>query len=398
MSMHPLAVIRAISALVLVALAMSAEAQSPAFLISINRSLPREISWPSENGAFYQLESATSLGTPVWKRVVTNLAGTGGLLTAVDPEASTDLRYYRAVRLPPIGPQISTQAVEPATGEVYPPGSILGSAFLGRQFTLPNAWKAGFRDGTSTLLIVSDTEPGLILHFTSLSGTPLQVSEQLGQSFSIGNFGGFERAGPAQLNGNQLAIDWRGVGFSDDGQSLDSLGLRCLATTHPSGGVVAFVGLFTEPNRALMQQRLTELNRSVVTVPRNTRTDLVQLLSGKSFIWVKASNSGNGGNSGSLQRWTEKNAFLCPGTYEITTQSESSFSGNLSGGAFYNGYSNSNSTEAGDWTIIETASGPIMVMISSNGSAAAPIQIQGNSVVFGDQQFDFRGSHQCPTP
>lgn len=68
----------------------------------------------------------------------------------------------------------------------------------------------------------------------------------------------------------------------------------------------------------------------------------------------------------------------------------------MSGGGFYTGYSNSSSTDAGDWTVIETANGPVLVMISASGASAAFLQVSGNSVVFGDQQFDYRAPHACP--
>jgi hypothetical protein len=365
--------------------------------VSIARSDPWEVEWTSTANFDYRLESTLSLISPAWEPVVTNLAGTGAMLKAADPRPLASQRFYRVVGIERTGPQISPAAVEPVVGQVYPEGTLMGSSFLGRQFTIPPKWKAGLREGASSLLIVSDTEPGLVIQFTSLAGTGAQISAQLGQSFYVGQFGGFELVGSPQLTGSNLNMEWRGVGFTDDFESLEGIGLKCQAVIHPSGGVVAFVGLFTEPNRAVMQRVLNDLGTSVITVPRNTRTDLVNAIAGKSFTWVKAANTGNGGTSGSLQRWTEKNAFFCAATYEITTQSESSFSGNLSGGGFYTGYSNSSSTEAGDWTIIDTPSGPAMVMISSTGSAAAFIQITGNSVIFGDQQFDFRAPHSCPS-
>lgn len=364
--------------------------------VSIVPKTPWEFEWKSEANVTYRLESTTNLAAPAWELVVTNLVGTGASLKTSDPRPGIGQRFYRVIGVEPSGPTISPQAVEPVLGQVYPEGTVLGSYFMGRQFTLPPKWKAGLREGASSLLIVSDTEPGLVIQFTSLAGAGAAIAAQLGQSFYVGQFGGFEMVGSPQISGANLTLEWRGVGFTDDFESLEGLAMKCQGVIHPSGGVVAFVGLFTEPNRAVTQRVLNELTASVITIPRNTRTDLVNAIAGKSFTWVKAANTGNGGTSGSLQRWTEKNAFFCPATFEITTQSESSFSGNLSGGGFYSGYSNSSSTEAGDWTVIDTPSGPAMVMISSTGSTAAFIQVSGNSVIFGDQQFDFRAFHACP--
>jgi hypothetical protein len=357
---------------------------------------PSELSWESATGFDYRVEVARRLHDPDWQPLAPAQAGTGSRLRVTDSAVVAGSRFYRLIRSEPAGPQISPQAVEAETGAVYPAGTAIGSGFLGRQFTIPAKWKAGLREGSSSLLIVSDTEPGLFIQFTSLAGDAAEFARNLGQSFYSGEFSGFVVQGEPQVSGARVTLEWRGLGFTDEGESLEGVSLRCQAVVHPSGGAVAFVGLFTEPNRAVTERVLGELMASVVVVPRATRPDLVSLLSGKSFSWVKAANAGNGGNSGSLQRWTEKNAFFCPGTFEVTTRAESSFSGNVSGGGFYTGYSNSSSTDAGDWTVIETANGPVLVMISASGASAAFLQISGNSVIFGDQQFDFRAPHACP--
>jgi hypothetical protein len=288
--------------------------------------------------------------------------------------------------------------VDPIPGQVLGPSTIIGSPFLGLQFTIPTNWKGGVRQGTSTMLYASDTEAGLVLGFIALSGDGPKITRALSDAIPVGQFGGFQSAGTPRISGSQLTAEWNGAGFDDQFNSLQGATARCQAVLHPSGGLVAFVGFFTEPNRRVMERVLNDFTQSVVTVPRRTRTDLVDIISGKAFLWVKASNAGNGGNYGSLQRWTQKNAFFCQGTYEITTQSESSYSGNLSGGGFYTGYSNSNSSETGDWTIVETDAGPAMIMLSTAGADAALIRIAGNSVYFGEQQFDYQRPQACPGP
>lgn len=364
-------------------------------VLTLDRLAPTELSWISEVGHEYRIEVADRLDIPNWQDLVTGQMGTGARMRVTDAAPAIGNRFYRLTRSEPAGPRISPEAVEAETGQIYPAGRIIGSGFLGRQFTVPARWKAGMREGSSSLLIVSDTEPGLIIQFTSLAGNAAEFATTLGQSFYVGSFGGFVVQGEPQLVGARVTIEWRGLGFTDEGESLDGISMRCQAVVHPSGGAVAFVGLFTEPNRPVTERVLSELMTSVVTVPRATRADLVLRLSGRAFVWTKASNSGAGGSSGSLQRWTEKNAFFCPGTFEVTSRSESSFSGNVSGGGFYTGGSTSSSTETGDWTVIDAAGGPVLVMISSSGASAAFLQVSGNSVIFGDQQFDERGPHLC---
>lgn len=375
-------------------LGVNSPATAADFKLSIS-SAPREISWPSETGFIYRIEASPSLNPPAWERIGADQTGTGATLKLALPAPDGARRYYRGVRTPQSGGQISPQAVDPTPGQLYAANTILGSPFLGLQFSIPAAWKGGLRQGTSTLLFASDTEPGLVVGFFALSGDAAKISAAIGDNIPAGQFGSFQVQRPPQVTDNQIVVEWAGVGFDDQFNSLQGISVRCQGVLHPSGGMVAFVGFFAETSRAVMQRVLNDFTQSTVVVPRRTRTDLVNVIAGKSFVWVKAANVGSGGTSGSLQRWTQKNAFFCPGTYEITTQSESSFSGNLSGGGFYTGYSNSNSTEAGDWTIIDTDFGPAMIMMSDSGVNAALLTITGNSVIFGDQQFDYQRPHAC---
>lgn len=366
-------------------------AQEPVFRLQIAKIAAGpsvQISWPSQNGFAYQIEFATNLTQPAWKPLAANIAGNGAVLSTNDLAAVTSApRYYRGVKVAATGGQISPNAVDPIPGVVYPEQTVFGSGLLGLQFTLPRAWKGGLRQGSSTMLFGSDTEPGLVLSFLTLAGDAQFVARMLGQSFQTAD-GYFQLKSPATVEGGRIAIEWELLG-----QGID---MRIVGVAHPSGGVIAFAGLFTPPNRAVTERVLGDFVASTVTVPRQTRTDLVNLISGKSFSWAKSSSTGNGGSSGSLSRWSENNAFFCPGTYEITTRSESSYSGTLSGGGFYGGGSSSSSTEAGDWTIIDTPAGPGMIMLSSSGVQSALISVSGNTVYFGNQEFAYSRPHFCP--
>lgn len=365
--------------------------------LTIRPTHPIQLTWPSEEGFVYSIEATPTLDPADWRTLTNNLAGTGAPLEATTSPDSAQ-RFFRALKSPKPGPQISPQAVDPVPGQVLGPGTIIGSPFLGLQFTIPTQWKGGVRQGSSTMLYASDTDPGLVIGFIALAGDAAKLTRALADSIPIGQFGGFQSSATPQVNGNKLAAEWTGVGFDDQFNSLQGTFARAQATLHPSGGAVVFVGFFTEANRTVMARVLNSFTDSTLTVPRKTRQDLIDVISGKSFLWVKSSAAGSGGSSGSLQRWTEKRAFFCPGTYEVTTQSESSYSGNLSGGGFYTGYSSSNSSEAGDWTIIDTDAGPALIMISGNGVDAALVRLGGNSMFFGDQQFDYQRPHACPNP
>jgi hypothetical protein len=365
----------------------ASRAQDLPFTLSITNLGGAEISWASQTGFSYQLEIAPFLPGP-WQPLGSAQEGTGGTLKFLDVRSGLTPWFYRGIKLPATpSVQISSNAVAPEAGVVYPGNTIIGAGLLGFQFSVPAAWKGGARAGSSTMLFGSDTEPGLVIGFLTLAGNAAYFAGFVGQDFTTED-GYFQLAQPVSTTGQRVTSEWALFGTD--------VSLRLIAVVHPSGGAIAFAGLFTEPNRNVMNRVLEDFVQSTLTVPRQTRQDLVDLISGKAFAWTKSSNVGSGGTSGSLLSWSENNAFFCPGTYEITRRSESSFSGNLSGGGFYTGVSSSNSTEQGDWTIIDSPVGPVLVMVSSSGFQGAPISIQGNTVLFGDQEFSFLRSHLCP--
>jgi hypothetical protein len=383
-------------AFLLIPLSVTVRAAEVPLHLSIRRAAKPELSWPSRTGFLYRVEYLNALMTEPWKPLGTELPGTGQSLLALDENQAPGARFYRLVELPaPSQPgTISPNAQPPLPAQLYLGGTILGSPDLGFQFTIPAAWKGGLREGTASLIFGSDTEPGLVLGVMTLAGDAAFVVSQISGPIPTGDgFGGvFEVLRPAVANGDKITAEWSG--FTGGIQVV----LRAEARVHPSGGVVGFIGAFTPDNRAGMERVLQQFSGSIVVTPRATDAQAVNAIAGRAFSWASYKSTGNGGTSGSLSRWSEKNAFFCKGTYEITTRSESSYGGSLSGGAFYTGGSSSSSTEAGDWTVIKTASGTVMVMISSSGIQAALISATpaGNGFYFGDNEFSFSRMNPCP--
>ena len=376
--------------------AVSGHAASlPNLELQIERGPSPAVSWLTQTGIVYRLEFNENAGPANWHIFDTNRTGTGAMLKVEDKTATTPRRFYRVAQseLPSqSGPGISTNAIAPISGQVYPENTLLGSSYLGLQFSIPPNWKGGLRTQSATMLFGSDTEPGLVLGLVALAGNAEKVSQSFNQGFNTSQFGGYAISKAPSTTGNLVTVEWTGVG-NEAGVSA-----KLTAVLHPSGGLVGFMGFFTEANRGVMEQTLGKMVASTVLVPRQVDTQWVNALAGKAFYWVSSSSTGNGGTSGSLSRWTQKNAFFCAGTYEITTQSESSYSGTLSGGGVYGGGSSSNSTEAGDWTVIQTSAGPVMIMASSSGFQSALVTIgpSGNSFYFGDQEFAFSKANSCP--
>jgi hypothetical protein len=380
--------------LLLTAAPMAVRAADPAPLSVRIESTPDglQLQWNSRAGYVYNVETSTEAAPTAWQNASAELAGTGADLHFAIGTARGARRFFRvAERAATNTGGISPNAVPPDDGVLYAGGTIVGTPILGLQFTIPTAWKGGLRQGTATFLFGSDTEPGLVLGFFSLSGDVQRAAQQLAGDFETSSFSGYFQSDPVRVDGERITGEW--IGYGEEQGAV----LRLEAMGHPTGGIVAFGGLFTEPNRALMRATLKQFTDSLILAPRPTDQAFVNLLTGRAFTWSNASSAGNGGNNGSLSRWSQNNAYFCQGTYEVSRFSESSFSGNLSGGAFYTGGSSSQSTETGDWTVLTTPQGPALIMMSSQGVQAAPVQVgqNGNSIIFGDQVFDVAGFARC---
>lgn len=351
-----------------------------------------QLAWNSRPGYHYNVETSSEASLAAWQTASPDLPGTGADVTFSAGRPTGARRYFRIAERPTTNTGgISPNAVPPDDGIVYPGSTILGASILGWQFTIPTAWKGGLRQGTVSFLFGSDTEPGLVLGFFTLSGDVQRAAQQLAGDFETGNFSGYFQSEPVRFEGERITGEW--VGYGEEQGAV----LRVEAMGHPTGGIVAFGGLFIEQNRAAMMSTLKQFMDSLVLAPRPTDENFVNLLTGRAFTWSSASSAGNGGASGSLSRWSQNNAYFCQGTYEVSRFSESSFSGNLSGGAFYTGGSSSQSTETGDWTVLTTPQGPALIMMSSQGVQAALVQVgqNGNSILFGDQVFDVAGFARC---
>ncbi|GEM_PF-1029935 len=364
-------------------------------ITSIQRGADRAIDATFTSGPNKSYTVQASIDLKNWTPIATVLAAASTSSFRDADAKNFAQRFYRvsnAITTPTNATTISPQAVLPASGQIYAAGTIFGSPLLGFQFTIPPNWKGGNKLNTSLFLFGSDTEPGLFVTMLGLAGDAAKVQQAFNGSFSTSQTGGFQLSQPPALSGNRIVAEWSGVG--DQAPAL----MRVEALLHPSGGVLVFAGLFLEQNRAVMQRTLDRFTSSSVVAPRPIDEQWTQLIAGKMFQWGSFSSAGNGGSSGSLQRWSQNNAFFCQGTYEITKQSESSYSGNLSGGGFYTGGGSSSSTEAGDWTVLKTDQGPLMLMLSANGVQAAIVRIgsSGNSIIFADQEFSFVRPHSCP--
>lgn len=349
------------------------------------------LQWQSRADASYRVEFSPSLGAPAWRPLSDDLPGSGAVQGLTNNEAPAAAGFYRLLQLTNQA-AISPNALVPQPGVLYPGGSLLGVSALGVQYRIPPAWKGGVRQGSSTLLFGSDTEPGLVINVLTLAGDASFILRILPSSFSVDSSGGYSLAEAFAVRTNLITGEWTGFG------SQQGVQMRLEGVLHPSGGMVGFIGLFTLANRASMEATLGSFVNSTLTVRRLTDQGWVDSLTSRAFQWSSYRSSGNGGNSGSLSSWSQNNAFFCVGTYEITTQSESSYGGTLSGGSFYSGGSSGNSTEAGDWTVLRTPSGPVLVLLSGSGVRAASISLgpSGNSFYFGDQEYSLSGPHSCP--
>lgn len=350
------------------------------------------LQWLSQTNATYRLEFSSSLNPANWQTLADNLQGTGVTLSFTNGATSSATRYYRLVQS--ASASISPDAVVPVPGTLYPGNTLLGVAPLGLQFRIPAAWKGGIAVGSSTSVFGSDTEPGVVLGILTLAGDANFILRILPSQFQTSAGSGFSVTQPFAANGNLITGEWTGYG------DRNGIIMRLEAVVHPSGGIVGFAGLFTAPNRSSMEQTLGSFINSTLTVPRLTDQQWVSGLKGRAFQWTSYKSVGSGGNTGSLSSWSENNAFFCDGSYEITRNGETTYGGNLSGGGFYSGGGSQSSTEAGDWTVLQTPAGSVLVLLSSKGLDAEPVTLgpSGNTFYFGDQEYTLTGAANCVLP
>jgi hypothetical protein len=361
-----------------------------------------EVDYTAATGKTWQFETSEDLRT--WSPVP-GVSADGSGTRSLGAIAGAGHRFFRLRE----GVNVPLDLILPEPGKLYPAGTRLGGDLFGFEFTIAPQWKGGLRVNSPWMLFGSDTEPGLILALIGFAGT----REQLLQDPSLRD--GFETEIDAN---NKLffravrpvtagANNRLSAGFTATGTDGSAYALNLEFLVHPNGGFLGFLGLTTQAQIAGLQTQLLQFVEGARTPARNTNTDYLHALPGRSFKWESSGNewySGNWQGSASSTSWSESYAFFCSdGSFEINKESTSYVSSRNSGGwsSTYMSLSYGSTTkEYGQFTVIQHPQhGNLMLIATLAGYQVTPVQFQPNgSLLLGKNQLVPHERFSCAGP
>ncbi len=361
-----------------------------------------EVDFTAAIGKTWQFETSEDLR--VWSPLP-GVTADGSGTRSLGAIAGTGRRFFRLRE----GVNVPADLTLPEPGKLYEAGTRLGGELFGFEFTIAPQWKGGLRVNSPWMLFGSDTEPGLILALIGFAGT----REQLLQDPSLRD--GFETEIDAN---NKLffravrpvtagANNRLSAGFTATGADGSTYALNLEFLVHPSGGFLGFLGLTTQAQIAGLQTQLLRFVEGAKTPARNTNTDYLNALPGRSFKWESSGNewySGNWQGSASSTSWSESYAFFCSdGSFEINKESTSYVNSRNSGGwsSTYMSLSYGSSTkEYGQFTVIQHPQhGNLMLIATLAGYQVTPVQFQPNgSLLLGKNQLVPHERFSCAGP
>jgi hypothetical protein len=361
-----------------------------------------EVDFTAATGTTWQFETSEDLRT--WSPLA-GVSADGSGTRSLGTMPGTGRRFFRLRE----GVNVPADLTLPEPGKLYEAGTRLGGELFGFEFTIAPRWKGGLRVNSPWMLFGSDTEPGLILALIGFAGT----REQLLQDPSLRD--GFETEIDAN---NKLffravrpvtagANNRLSAGFTATGSDGSAYALNLEFLVHPNGGFLGFLGLTTQAQIAGLQTQLLRFVEGARTPARNTNTDYLNALPGRSFKWESSGNewySGNWQGSASSTSWSESYAFFCSdGSFEINKESTSYVSSRNSGGwnSTYMSLSYGSSTkEYGQFTVIQHPQhGNLMLIATLAGYQVTPVQFQPNgSLLLGKNQLVPHERFNCAGP
>jgi hypothetical protein len=361
-----------------------------------------EVDFTAGTGKTWQFETSEDLRT--WSPLA-GVSADGSGTRSLGTITGTGRRFFRLRE----GVNVPVDLTLPEPGKLYEAGTRLGGELFGFEFTIAPQWKGGLRVNSPWMLFGSDTEPGLILALLGFAGTREQLLQDpsLRDGFEMeidaNNKLFFRAVRPVTAGANNRLS----AGFTATGADGSAYALNLEFLVHPNGGFLGFLGLTTQAQIAGLQTQLLRFVEGAKTPARNTNTDYLNALPGRSFKWESSGNewySGNWQGSASSTSWSESYAFFCSdGSFEINKESTSYVSSRNSGGwsSTHMSLSYGSSTkEYGQFTVIQHPQhGNLMLIATLAGYQVAPVQFQPNgSLLLGKNQLVPHERFNCAGP
>ncbi len=264
----------------------------------------------------------------------------------------------------PAGASAQPADMQPAQLERrYEGGTRIGSHDAGVSFVVPQGYYAGYHAGENAFMVVSDSQPGLVV-VEALSHLPLdEALAQLGTAFASGDTTLYPQGQPQVADGvararysvvtpqGQLALYLMGVA----GPSANVLIVGGLGAPHESGAVEALVEaiagstVMTPPTRASAQ---------------NAAAQLAGARLGRS-----SSTSSSSTNDSHFSSSSTSLDLCANGGYAFVHRSQVSASVTGVGGGGVDASSSDMEEDQGSWSVESGLLGPVVVLRSAQGGA-----------------------------
>lgn len=243
-------------------------------------------------------------------------------------------------------------------GRRYEAGSVVGSVDAGVAFVVPPAYYAGYNPQENAFMVISDTQPGLLI-VEALSNIDLDSAvAQLGQSFQTSSEVTVVPQGQAQITGNVARASF--AVYMPNG----ALPLYVMGVAGQAGNVFIVAGLGGPSEQAVVQELVERVAASTTlfTPTRASATTMAGQLAG-AHLSRSHSSSGTGiMDSSSIQ------LDLCSdGAYAYTASSNVGVSVSSQDGASMSGLSSSSDEEQGRWVMESGLLGPVLVLHANTG-------------------------------
>lgn len=265
---------------------------------------------------------------------------------------------------PPPGMQ---QAV---VGRRYEAGSVVGSADAGAAFVVPPAYYAGYHPQENVFMLISDTQPGLVV-VQALSHMNLQSAvAQLGQSFQAGNDTTVQPQGQPQVTGNVARASF--LVLSPNG----ALPLYVMGASGAAGNVLIVAGLGGPTEQNAIQQLVERIQAgaTLFAPSRASATAAAAQLAGAQ-LWRSSSHSGTGVSDGVVDDSSIQLDLCSDGSYAYTASANVGVSvyGTDGGGASL--LSRSSEEEHGRWAVESGLLGPVLVLQAATGGVETFLEL-----------------------
>jgi len=277
----------------------------------------------------------------------------------------------------------SSEAVDLKAGEQYVSGTLVNIAALGISFRIPDGWYGGIPPNTDALILVSNTDLGLVMAVGQQGTSVEEVVAVMSQSFPLDETTFLFPASDPQVQGNWIAVQYGGT----DGTN-PVIGYS-MARVDANGNGVLFLTTGPETSADYYAELVGQLANSTVTgtasatsapadspVSPNASSPLAQqwteFLAGQRLAYL------HNFESGSVSSSVDRKIYLCSsGQFYFTEESL------VTGGG---GYDPTQTEDSGQWQVLTEGESAGLELRWSSGDTSAHLMESQNGETYIDRE------------